>query len=496
MIKKTYENHIILWKCSKTSSLKCFANFTTSLELVGPNVWSKLNRDHSHLPNESLVIAEKIKCNMKQQAKITSKLPGQIFSETVINQPKEVLYQLPCENSIKRTLRKQRTGNHPNDGNCDDLKTLKVEGEWALYHNENLLLHDNGTDAEERILVFGTESKLYHNDKNVKQLTVGQRWQKNFSKTEDYDETVKMSKNIYDRAIEKLKDLVSYNLSEVCSDKEEFYKSQRKLRAKRKIFSSEDDLSDSGNKSPLLFESDSDATNISTPQKNQIAINEGPQLIGEGIPIQNSSKNSPSRSHNRELINSEHTSLRVPNNTELILRELLKGKTIIMQKLDQIMESQISITMEHRNSSNDILNTDNMFSRKFKDMFPMTNNDEILKVENSFNDHDFYQYVAQRLQFTGGMCLQQFVTRVMDTLFSGSIFVALTFSGRNMKRDDPEKLGFSKLMLYRLICQGYALSLVVTRVSSNFVTRLQLLHLPGVLPPATYYAQYSTLTIN
>lgn len=126
--KKTCENHI-LWKCSKTSSLKCFANFTTSLELVCPNVWSKLNRDHSHLPNENLVIAERIKCNMKQQAKITSKLPGQIFSKAVINQPKEVLYQLPCENSIKRTLRNQRSGNHPNDGNCDDLKTLKIEGE-------------------------------------------------------------------------------------------------------------------------------------------------------------------------------------------------------------------------------------------------------------------------------------------------------------------------------------------------------------------------------
>ncbi|KAF0723780.1 Uncharacterized protein FWK35_00024001 [Aphis craccivora] len=102
--KKTCENHI-QWKCSKTLSLKCFANFTSSLELVGPNLWSKLNRDHSN----------------------KRKLPGQIVSETVINQPKEVLYQLPCENLIKRTLRNQRTGNHPNDGNCDDLKTLKVE---------------------------------------------------------------------------------------------------------------------------------------------------------------------------------------------------------------------------------------------------------------------------------------------------------------------------------------------------------------------------------
>lgn len=29
-----------------------------------------------------------------------------------------------------------------------------------MYHNENLLLHDNGTDAEERILVFGTDNEL------------------------------------------------------------------------------------------------------------------------------------------------------------------------------------------------------------------------------------------------------------------------------------------------------------------------------------------------
>ncbi|KAF0717002.1 FLYWCH-type domain-containing protein, partial [Aphis craccivora] len=82
-LRPTYQglhNHI-LWKCSKTSSLKCSANFTTSLELVGPNVWSKLNRNHSHLLNENLVIAQKIKCNMKQQTKITSRLPGQIFSE-------------------------------------------------------------------------------------------------------------------------------------------------------------------------------------------------------------------------------------------------------------------------------------------------------------------------------------------------------------------------------------------------------------------------------
>ena len=29
-----------------------------------------------------------------------------------------------------------------------------------MFQNENLLLHDNGTDAEERILVFGTDNEL------------------------------------------------------------------------------------------------------------------------------------------------------------------------------------------------------------------------------------------------------------------------------------------------------------------------------------------------
>jgi len=128
--KKNCKKHI-QWKCSKASSLKCFANFTTSLDLNSP----KLIRDHCHLPNENLVIVEKIKSNMKEQAKMSSKLPGQIFSEIVLNQLKEVLYQLSSENSIKQTLRNQRNENHPNDGNCEDLKNLKIEGELYNFLN-------------------------------------------------------------------------------------------------------------------------------------------------------------------------------------------------------------------------------------------------------------------------------------------------------------------------------------------------------------------------
>jgi len=39
---------------------------------------------------------------MKEQANTSTKLPNQILSETVINQPKEIIYkQLPCDNSIQ-----------------------------------------------------------------------------------------------------------------------------------------------------------------------------------------------------------------------------------------------------------------------------------------------------------------------------------------------------------------------------------------------------------
>lgn len=50
---------------------------------------------------------------MKEQVKMISKLPDQIFSETVINRPKKVLYKLSCEKSIKQSLRNQRSENHP-----------------------------------------------------------------------------------------------------------------------------------------------------------------------------------------------------------------------------------------------------------------------------------------------------------------------------------------------------------------------------------------------
>jgi len=66
-----------------------------------------------------------------------------------------------------------------------------------------------------------------------------------------------------------------------------------------------------------------------------------------------------------------------------------------MLKLDQIIESQTTITMNHTNFSENIVNTGKSFSKKFKDMLPMTNNTEILDVENSLNDHDFYQYVVR-----------------------------------------------------------------------------------------------------
>lgn len=79
-----------------------------------------------------------------------------------------------------------------------------------------------------------------------------------------------------------------------------------------------------------------------------------------------------------------------------MFKEILKGQTIILQKLSQIMESQINMSMEHSNSPNTnvINNGNNSFSRKFKDMFPTTNNKEILNVEDSLNDHDFYHYVV------------------------------------------------------------------------------------------------------
>lgn len=73
-----------------------------------------------------------------------------------------------------------------------------------------------------------------------------------------------------------------------------------------------------------------------------------------------------------------------------MFKEILQGQAVINQKLDHIIESQrIQQSTNSRNTTKE-----DSFSRKFSVLFPMTNINDILKVEDSLHDNEFYQYLV------------------------------------------------------------------------------------------------------
>ena len=118
---KTYKFYI-RWKCSKYSSLKCPAILTTTFEYNDP----KITNEHVHLSDVSSTKAAKIVYEIKERSKVCENTQSQIFSEAVYNLPKDVLMNMPKENTMKRLIRNRRRGN--DTGVENNLNELKIEG--------------------------------------------------------------------------------------------------------------------------------------------------------------------------------------------------------------------------------------------------------------------------------------------------------------------------------------------------------------------------------
>lgn len=84
-------------------------------------MWSLIH-DYSNFPNENLVIQEKIpKIHEKTRENDQVKF---FLKQSLISRKRYYQVSIICENSIKRSLGNQRSENHPNDSDCDDLKNL------------------------------------------------------------------------------------------------------------------------------------------------------------------------------------------------------------------------------------------------------------------------------------------------------------------------------------------------------------------------------------
>lgn len=86
----------------------------------------RFEEEHCHSANKDTIGAMKIKQKIKECSLQTCNNPGQIFAQAVQSVPKEVLIKLPSEDSIKRSIRNQRSS--LNSKKPNSLQELLIEG--------------------------------------------------------------------------------------------------------------------------------------------------------------------------------------------------------------------------------------------------------------------------------------------------------------------------------------------------------------------------------
>lgn len=152
--KKSTMKTRIHWECSQRRAFNCKGSLTT--DLATQEVIS--NAAHTHERNYDRVAAAKVKVVMKDHATATRGKPSQILADNAVNVPVSVRAALGKMESVKRTIRNHKRGALPKDPST--MQDLVLEGEWTLHDGEEFLIHDSGTDSNNRILAFATEEGL------------------------------------------------------------------------------------------------------------------------------------------------------------------------------------------------------------------------------------------------------------------------------------------------------------------------------------------------
>ncbi|KAF0748313.1 Uncharacterized protein FWK35_00023607 [Aphis craccivora] len=164
------------------------------------------------------------KNNEKVALKVFGSTPSQIFNEVINLVPKQVLKKMPTKESIKQTIRMQRSGNNPvkptdiNDLIIEDINeifiTIKFCREWSLWNNQRFLLHDNRSEnTNERIIIFGTDNML---DLLKKQSTYEQMFRiilDECNKRKYYPDSIKVHLDFEISVINALKSIIGSHLT-------------------------------------------------------------------------------------------------------------------------------------------------------------------------------------------------------------------------------------------------------------------------------------------
>lgn len=149
------------WDCQKLRTKECRARAISSG--YGDHVVLTQDPVHDHPPDRELAEAERVKFQLKEEAKNNpAKGPTQILRDVMRNVPDGVVAHLPDRPSLKKSMRHARRGNlPPNPRNLAELGALPEKFQQTL-SGDRFLLWDSAEEGnlQGRVLVFGTRRNI------------------------------------------------------------------------------------------------------------------------------------------------------------------------------------------------------------------------------------------------------------------------------------------------------------------------------------------------
>ncbi|XP_066950862.1 uncharacterized protein [Macrobrachium rosenbergii] len=157
--KKSTSATTMRWECSRKSAFGCNGKITTNLAIS--DVISII--EHNHAGDEGSVEAAKVHTTLFQQAKSTRGNTSRIVADSLESMTQDGRIAMGNINTVKRYVQRKRQEGRPKDP--ESLKDLKILGEWTMTRGEHsvpFLLHDNGAEANNRIIIFATRDAMDH----------------------------------------------------------------------------------------------------------------------------------------------------------------------------------------------------------------------------------------------------------------------------------------------------------------------------------------------
>ena len=155
--KQVTRKERVRWWCVKRVT-NCKGAVSTSLQHEDV----RIEQRHNHDSNPMEVEAAKAKANLKEQATQGRDPPNMLYTQALTTMPDDARVLMGKEASVKKQfVQRQRTKLIPMEP--ASIEDLVIDGEWAETANDTpqrFLIHDNGQNADSRIIVFASPTAL------------------------------------------------------------------------------------------------------------------------------------------------------------------------------------------------------------------------------------------------------------------------------------------------------------------------------------------------